>query len=94
MPNTHPLGFGHAATAELLARFGEPVLRVKNGAQVLTDAGNPIYDLKAGVIDNPAALEGALALLPGVVETGLFVGRATTVLVAGAGDVKRLDRAG
>lgn len=88
------LDFGHAATAALLSEYGKPVLRVKDGKQVRTDAGNPIYDLNAGVIANPAELERALSLLPGVVETGLFVGRATTVLVAGDGGVRRLDRPG
>ena len=86
------LEFGHAATAKLLGQFGQPVLRMKGGARVLTDAGNPIYDLKVGVIDDPGGLERSLARLPGVVESGLFVGRATTVLVAGAEGVKRLDR--
>ncbi|HMR08805.1 MAG TPA: ribose-5-phosphate isomerase RpiA [Polyangiaceae bacterium] len=86
------LDFGHAATAALLSGYGKPVLRVKDGKQVRTDSGNPIYDLNAGVIANPAELESALSLLPGVVETGLFVGRATTVLVAGDGGVRRLDR--
>lgn len=88
------LDFGHAATAALLSEYGKPVLRVKDGKQVRTDAGNPIYDLNAGVIANPTELESALSLLPGVVETGLFVGRATTVLVAGDGGVRRLDRPG
>jgi ribose 5-phosphate isomerase A len=88
------IDFGHAATAALLAEFGEPVLRCKDGKPVRTDSGNPIYDLKAGVIEKPAELESALSLLPGVVETGLFVGRATTVLVAGADGVRRLDRSG
>ncbi len=88
------LDFGHAATAALLSEYGKPVLRVKDGKQVRTDSGNPIYDLKAGVIKKPAELESALSLLPGVVETGLFVGRATTVLVAGDGGVRRLDRLG
>jgi ribose 5-phosphate isomerase A len=86
------LDFGHAATAELLTQFGQPVLRVRDGMPVRTDAGNPIYDLKAGVIERPGELENALARLPGVVETGLFVGRATTVLVAGDAGVRRLDR--
>lgn len=86
------LEFGHAATAALLRRFGTPVLRVKDGTVVRTDANNLIYDLTAGVIEDPAGLEAALANVPGVVESGLFVGRASTVLVAGESSVRRLDR--
>ncbi|MEZ4222750.1 MAG: ribose-5-phosphate isomerase RpiA [Polyangiaceae bacterium] len=86
------LEFGHAATAKLLGSFGTPVLRVKDGAVVRTDANNLIYDLAAGVIEDPAGLEAALANVPGVVESGLFVGRASTVLVAGESSVRRLDR--
>jgi ribose 5-phosphate isomerase A len=56
----------------------------------MTDSGNFIYDVAAGVIDDPAALEARLALIPGVVESGLFVGRATLVLVAGEAGVRTL----
>ena len=85
--------FGHAATARALAAYGEPTLRIKNGAPFTTDAGGLIYDLKCGTIDDPAALERALDAIPGVAETGLFVGRATVVIVAGA-DGSRELRAG
>jgi ribose 5-phosphate isomerase A len=60
---------------------------------VLTDAGNWIYDLATGPIDDPGALDRALRGVPGVVETGLFVGRADVVIVADEGGVRRLERA-
>lgn len=87
------LGFAHGATRAHLEKLGKPMLRVKGGAVVKTDAGNLIYDLDAGPIDDPGALDRALRSIPGVVETGLFVGRADVVLVAGASGVKRLARA-
>jgi ribose 5-phosphate isomerase A len=80
------LAFAHAATARHLAQFGTPVLR----ATRRTDSGNVIYDLACGAIADPAALDRALHTIPGVVETGLFVGRADVVLVARAsGTIER-----
>jgi ribose 5-phosphate isomerase A len=87
------LGFAHGATRAHLERLGQPVLRVKEGAPVKTDAGNLIFDLKTGPIADPGALDRALRSIPGVVETGLFVGRADVVVVAGKSGVRRLVRA-
>jgi ribose 5-phosphate isomerase A len=85
------LRFAHEQTKTLLARLGAPRLRVKDGATLVTDAGNVIYDLATGPIDDPARLDRAIRALPGVVETGLFVGRADVVLVA-RDDGRRVDR--
>jgi ribose 5-phosphate isomerase A len=57
----------------------------------MTDAGNYIYDVRAGEIDDPAALDAELRRVPGVVETGLFIQRADLVLVAGAHGIRRLE---
>ncbi len=83
-------GFGHRATAKALERFGSVALRLKQGRTWLTDAGNYIYDVRTGPIEDPAALDQELRALTGVVETGLFVGRADRVLVAGASGVREL----
>jgi ribose 5-phosphate isomerase A len=83
--------FAHRTTRAHLARLGTPVLREKDGGIVRTDAGNVIYDLAAGPIEDPAALDARLRRIPGVVETGLFVGRADVVFVAGPGAVRRLE---
>ena len=82
------LAFAHAATARHLAQLGNPVLR----AGKTTDSGNVIYDLHACAIADPAALDRALHAIPGVVETGLFIGRADVVIVAGASGVRHLRR--
>jgi ribose 5-phosphate isomerase A len=87
------LPFGLGTTRAHLARHGEPVLRARDGVVVHTDSGNPIYDLAAGPIEDPAALDRLLHAIPGVVETGLFVGRADVVIVAGDDGVRRLERA-
>jgi ribose 5-phosphate isomerase A len=86
------LPFAHLATRRHLAAHGTPTLRVRDGAPVRTDAGNLIYDVACGPIVDPRALDTALHAIPGVVETGLFVGRADVVLVAHATGVERLAR--
>jgi len=53
-----------------------------DGRPYLTDNGNEILDLRPHrPIEHPAATAARLASYTGVVETGLFVGLATTVLV-------------
>jgi ribose 5-phosphate isomerase A len=86
------LPFAHGTTRAHLEPFGHPVLRCKAGAPVRTDAGNFIYDLRVEPVVEPAALDHALRYIPGVVETGLFVGRADVVLVAHDRGVDRLTR--
>jgi ribose 5-phosphate isomerase A len=91
--------FGHLATARHLSRFGTVTPRLVKGeptdgprAQLVTDLGNYIYDVKTGPIDEPARLDAEMLQIPGVIETGLFVGRATTVLVANNDSVRTLTR--
>jgi ribose 5-phosphate isomerase A len=84
------LSFAHPMTASHLARLGSPTLRMRDGAIVRTDAGNVIYDLRVAPIDAPAELDRALRAIPGVVETGLFVGRCDVLLVAEATGVRRV----
>jgi ribose 5-phosphate isomerase A len=85
------LAFASLATVQHLKKFGDPILRQKNGQTFRTDSGNVIYDLACGAIANPQPLDRALHDIPGVVETGLFLGRADLVLVAGADGVQRLE---
>ena len=54
----------------------------KPGEQFLSDGGNLIVDCTLHRIADPAALENALRQLPGIVETGLFVGLTHPVLIA------------
>jgi ribose 5-phosphate isomerase A len=80
-----------------LARFeaagAQPVLRTtRDGATFVTDGGHYIIDCRfAGGIDDVHAVEQSLRRPPGVVETGLFLGMADTVVVAGA-EVEVLTR--
>jgi ribose 5-phosphate isomerase A len=88
------LAFAHRSTAAALERFGEPRLRSKLGVPFRTDAGNYVYDIHVGPIPDPAALDRALHAVPGVVETGLFCGRADRVIVAGSHGIRELLRSG
>jgi len=84
--------FGLAATVAELEDFGEPVLRVRGELPVVTDNGNLIVDLWAGLIDQAADLDRSLLALPGVIATGLFVGMANSAIVATDGGLAYLDR--
>jgi ribose 5-phosphate isomerase A len=88
--------FGWETTAGRLADLGgNPVLRkAPDGTVFHTDGGNLIMDCHFGLIVDPARLEQDLSATIGVVETGLFIGMATTALVATSGGVIRLDRKG
>jgi ribose 5-phosphate isomerase A len=86
--------FGHRATGAALARYGDVSLRFAGDNPFVTDSGNYIYDVETGPIADPVELEEELRHLPGVVETGLFCGRADIVIVAGANSVELRHRDG
>ena len=81
--------FAAGATKKHLSAFGTPVLRERDGAPFRTDSGNVIYDVATGALADAAALDRALREVPGVVETGLFIGRADIVIIAGANGIER-----
>jgi len=71
---------------------GKPILRegTKKVGPVITDNGNVIIDVDFGLIHNPAELERRLKILPGVVETGLFVKMANVVYLGKRSGVEKL----
>ncbi len=62
---------------------GKPTLRQGTGkvGPVVTDNGNFIIDTDFGPIDAPSELNTKLKLIPGVVETGLFIKTANIVYI-------------
>lgn len=86
------LVFAHKTTSERLGRFGRSVQRVQRGQAVRTDGGNVIYDLHVGPIANLRQLEAELLAIPGVVETGLFLGRVDVVMIGSSRGVERRVR--
>jgi ribose 5-phosphate isomerase A len=92
--------FGLAATrnmVEVLAADAgcEGTIKLRlapDGRPFETDSGNLILDCAFGQIADPEALEDALKLVPGVVESGLFLGIADAAVIAGPDGVVVLDR--
>jgi ribose 5-phosphate isomerase A len=70
----------------------EPVLRERNGCPYVTDGGNYVLDCDFGRMDDPRAVQRALASVPGVLADGLFLGVADAVLVGGPQGVRLLER--
>lgn len=79
--------------AHLRALGAEPVLRCNAaGTPFLTDGGHVIIDCRFdGGIADAALLEQALDARPGIVDSGLFLGMAEVVIIAGD-DVTVLER--
>jgi ribose 5-phosphate isomerase A len=87
------LPFAIAAVKGKIEAFGgTAVLREGKGklGPVITDNGNAVIDVVFGVIGNAAELEVKLKMIPGVVETGLFVGLATAAYIGTAAKVEYL----
>jgi ribose 5-phosphate isomerase A len=88
------LPFLWRSTAERLAALGLTLV-VRGGEETpyVTDNGNLILDVTiAGGINNARELGAAIKNVTGVVEHGLFVGIADTVIVAGPEGPRALGR--
>lgn len=71
----------------------KPVARTQaDGSLYISDNGNPILDCHIAALDDPAGLERAILALPGVVDTGLFLGMASEVIVGEDGSSARVLR--
>ena len=82
------VAFGWETTmARLTALGANPTLRRQGDRPFVTDGGNYIADCAFPGIADPAATERKLAAQIGVVESGLFIGLAGAVVVAGAAGV-------
>jgi ribose 5-phosphate isomerase A len=92
--------FGLGATRRAMERAfaaagvsGQMVLRKgKDGHVFVTDGGHWIVDGHLGRIADAPRLAGLLNAIPGVVETGLFIGLASTVILAGANGIRVVER--
>lgn len=80
-----PFGWGCTARQIESLTKSRVVLRERDGAPFKTETGNLIVDVHVARIDQPLELEIALNHIPGVIETGLFVGR-TDILIVGTPD--------
>lgn len=84
----------HPVTLKIKELGGKPQIREGAGkvGPVVTDNGNFIIDAYFGLIKNPADIEKKIKTIPGVVETGLFVGMADMVYLGKHGKVEKLER--
>jgi ribose 5-phosphate isomerase A len=64
----------------------------RDGQTFVTDGGHWILDAHLQQIADPAALATRLCMVPGVVEHGLFIGLASTAIVAGPAGVRVIER--
>lgn len=89
------LPFGWRSAARSLSQLGcSATLRRKDGEPFLTDNGNYILDCDFGPISDPATLERQIKLLPAVLECGLFIGLAHTLVIGSESGVTLFDRRG
>jgi ribose 5-phosphate isomerase A len=87
------VAYGWRSTVSRLERIGlNPILRGGTEHPLVTDGGNHIADCAIAVIDDPTHLEVELSSLVGVIETGLFIGLASRVIVAGARGLEVIER--
>jgi ribose 5-phosphate isomerase A len=86
--------FGWTSTKKTLEKFGcEVKLReIMNNEPFITDNGNYILDCEFERIEDPEQLDTDLNLIPGVVETGLFIGLVDEVIVGSKQGVMTLDK--
>lgn len=84
--------FGWQVTADRLARLGcTPQLRhATDDHPFITDGGNYILDCRFARIADPAAIEKSIERIVGTIESGLFIGRSSTVISAGPDGVEVL----
>jgi len=87
------VAFGLEATQAALDAIGATarLRRSATGEPFITDSGNRILDCSFGPIADPARLEERIRRVVGVVESGLFIGRANVVFVAETSGVHSLE---
>jgi len=88
--------FGLRATLEMIAALTDELglhqdLQVReseDGGFYQTDGGHYIVDCSYGVIPDPEELADCLAMLPGVIDSGLFIGIAERAFIGGPNGVE------
>jgi ribose 5-phosphate isomerase A len=93
-----PFGLGatRRAVEAAAAAAGSPgpalLRRTRDGPAFVTDSGNWILDAALERIADPASLACRLSAIAGVVEHGLFINLARTVIIAGPDGVNVVER--
>jgi len=89
MPFALPL-----VTSRIKMMGGRPELRERmdGSGPYVTDNGNFIVDVDFGIIEDPKSLDAELKRIPGVIETGLFIGMADKAYIGTKTGVKTLQK--
>lgn len=87
--------FGWQAAFDRLVAIGcAPGLRRAGEQPFTTDGGNYIADCAIPNIPDPAALAAKISAIVGVIESGLFIDLASTIMVGRPSGVEVIDRRG
>ncbi|MEQ1695824.1 MAG: ribose-5-phosphate isomerase RpiA [Hyphomicrobiaceae bacterium] len=94
--------FGLGSTKRMIEGLAEDVgcagpvtLRMgKDGQPFVTDSGNYILDCAFDSVPDPESLDDVLRQIPGVVESGLFLGICDTAILAGPDGVEVIEAEG
>ncbi len=78
----------------IIAMGGKPVVREGKGklGPTITDNGNAVIDAYFGEIVNPAELAVKVKMIPGVVETGFFIGLTDIAYLGNVGGVEKIEK--
>ncbi len=82
----------HAAVEEMEMGSAPSAWRMKGDEKLLTDGGHFILDLQCRAIPDADTLAAVLDMVPGVVEHGLFIDLAETVIIGESDGVRVLRR--
>lgn len=88
------LPFGIALVQRRIqALGGSTLLRETKGklGPVISDNGGAIMDANFGNINDPTLLEHKLKMIPGVIETGLFIGLANIAYIGTSTNVQKIE---
>ena len=79
---------------KIVALGGKPVVREGKGklGPVITDNGNAVIDAFFGEIKNPVGLSVNAKMIPGVVETGFFIGLTDIVYLGSVDKVEKIEK--
>lgn len=82
------------ATADIEELGGKPLLRESKGkvGAVVTDNGNYIIDVDFGPITDTEELNRQLKFIPGVIETGLFIGMADIIYLGRLDGFRKMEK--
>jgi len=82
------------AKQKIVQLGGKPIIREGKGklGPVITDNGNAVLDCYFGEISNPVEMQVKVKMIPGVVETGFFVGLTDIAYVSSARGIEKIEQ--